>query len=310
MSDEKKIDPEDLSKALSTLQDLAKGHSSRGTNTTEVTSMGGEGGSSQVHHTASNSDPGGWAGSQGRDCPENGATDAIDENGTDYNGGAEMVKSVLDKLAKGHTLSASEYELVKGAMPAFLKKDDDKDDKDDDKDVKKAKDDDDDDVKKSLADEAAANETVAGGMEISEFLAEFVGTINKSLSNMEKRYEQRIERLETNLRSAHAESESFNKSFAGAFGTISEAIVATSQRVDQVEQTPARGPKSQQVETVEKSFGGPAGEQLSKAVIAATMTDMVEKGNLGVQDVIRFESSNGQISEELLARVTAHRSGK
>lgn len=311
-SEQKKIDEKELVKALSTLQDLAKGHNSRGTNSTEVESMDGEGGSTQVHHTPSNSDPaGGWAGSASRDVAENGASDAIDENGTDYNGGAEMVKSIKEKLSKGQALTAAEYSfVVEKGMPPFLKKDDDKDAKKDDKDVEKALDEDDDkDVKKSLADEASANDTVAQGMEISEFLAEFVGVINKSLSNMEQRVTSTITDRVLGAVSSEAErSEAFGKSLASALGTLGEGLVANSQRVDQVEQTPARGPRSQQVESVNKSLG--QGEELSKAIIAATMTDMVQKGSLGVTEVVRFESNGGQISEELLAKVQAHRAGK
>ena len=311
MSDEKKIEEKDLNKALSTLQELAKGHSSRGTNTTKVEAMSSEGGSPQVHHTASNSDPDGWAGSKARDCAENGATDAIDENGTDYNSGAEMVKSIQEKLSKGQQLTPEEYQfVVEKGMPAFLKKDDDKngDDKDKKDDVKKAKDDDDDDVKKSLADEAAANETVNNGMEISEFLAEFVGTFNKSLSNMESRI---TERLLNAVSEEATRNETFNKSLAGAVGTLGEGLVAQVQRVDQVENTPARGPKSQEVvDSVSKSFTGPDGEGLSKAVVAATLVDMVENGKIDAHEVIKFDSCQGQISDVTMAKVVAHRAGK
>ncbi len=308
MSDVKKIEEQDLAKALSTLQDLAKGHNSGATNTTKVESMGGEGGSSQVHHTAANSDPNGWAGSQGRDVSENGATDAISENGTDYDGGAEMVKSIQKKLSKGLPLTPDEYSfVVEKGMPAFLKKDDDKDDDKDKDDVKKAKDDDDDDdVSKSLADAAAANETVSQGMEISDFLAEFVGTINKSLTSMENRI---VKSVRDGLAAESARTEEFSKSLAGALGTLGEGLVAQTQRVDQFEATPARGPKSQQVSSdMNKSFA-PEGEALSKSVVAATMVDMVKSNKIDASEVIRFES-DGNISEATMASVHNHRAGK
>ncbi len=308
MSEKKKIEEQDLQKALSTLQDLAKGHSSGATNTTKVESMSGEGGSTQVHHTAANSDPNGWAGSQARDVAENGASDAVSENGTDYDGGAEMVKSILDKLSKGIQLTAEEFAVVKG-MPAFLKKDDDKDkDKKDDK-VEKAHDDKEDDkVKKSLADEAAANETVANGMEISEFLAEFVGTLSKSLNTMENRIRSDFQ---SRIATSDANQEEFGKSLASALGTLGEGLVAQTQRVDQIETTPDRGPKSQQVsEDVQKSFEGPDGQTLTKGDVAATMVEMVENKKLDMQEVIRFDSSGGQISESTMAKVVAHRAGR
>jgi len=74
---EKTVAEESVSKALETLQDLAKGHNSRGTATTEVESMrdagagaGSDSGSTQVFHTGANSDPGTWAGTGQRKSPE------------------------------------------------------------------------------------------------------------------------------------------------------------------------------------------------------------------------------------------------
>ena len=63
---DKKVAQETVSKALESLQELAKGHKSGATATTRVESMSGVGGSTQVYHTPSNSDPGGWAGSTDR----------------------------------------------------------------------------------------------------------------------------------------------------------------------------------------------------------------------------------------------------
>lgn len=307
MSDEQKIDEKDLSKALSALQDLAKGHSSKGTNTTAVDSMDSESGATQVFHTPSDSDPGTWAGSTGRDCPDNGATDAISDNGTDYDGGAEMVKSIKEKLSKGQALTAEEYSFVmEKGMPPFMKKDDD-DDKDDKK-VSKAADEDDKDVKKSLADEAASSETVSQGMEISEFLADFVGVFSKSLASAEGR----ITRSVLSAVSAESQrSEAFGKSLAGALGTISEGLVAQTQRVDQFETTPARGPKSHQAssEPVSKSFAGPGGDKLSKSEVADALVDMVQKSLIDGPTVIAFDST-GQISDDTYAKVVAHRAGK
>lgn len=322
MSDEQKIEQADLVKALGALQDLAKGHSSRGTATTKVEGMSGEGGASQVHHTAGNSDPGSWAGTGQRPAGENGASDAVDENGTDYKGGAEMAKSILDKLSKGHALNAEEFEFVnKGGLENFKnKKDDDKDDKDpkDKKDnpfgksaegVDKAYDDDKDkdkDMDKSLAEAAQANETVREGMEVSEFLAEFVGVVNKSLESLESRIGERVVAA---VVAEAAKNEEFNKSLAGALSNFGEALSANAQRVDQIESTPARGPKSQQVSAVNKSFTpGGEGEELSKSQVAATMVDMVEKGKIDVETVVRFDST-GQLGDDVMAKVLSHRNG-
>jgi hypothetical protein len=304
MTDQKKVSDMDLSKAIAGLQDLAKGHSSKGTNALAVESMTGEGGATQVHHTAGNSDPGTWAGTGQRPVGENGAKDSIAENGTDYQPSAEMVKSIMDKLAKGQALTAFEVSIVKG-FP-FAKKDDDKDDDKEDKDVKKSADmdEDDKDVKKSLAAAAAANETLSQGMEISDFLSELVGEMSKSLTSLEDRMTRKI----VTALSAHAEKgDGFNKSLAVALAALGEGLAATVQRVDLVETAPARAPKSQ-IASLEKSFHA-EGEPLSKAIVADELTNMVKEGKATAQDVIRFES-NGQITEHNYAAVRARRAGK
>jgi hypothetical protein len=261
-----------------------------------------------VHHTSSNSDPGGWAGSKFSEVSENGASDSIDENGTDLKN-AKMMKSILLKLEKGQSLTAQEYALVKGGLPsAFMKKNGDDSssasasaaasdtDADDKKDKNPF-------VKKSLADEAAGNDTVSAGMEISEFLAEFVGTVSKSLSSMEQRITKTVLAA---VEQESARNESFGKSLAGALGALGEGLVANSQRVDQIESTPARGPKSQVA--LEKSLTG-EGEQLSKSIIAATLVDMVEHNQMDAREVIKFDSTGG-ISEHTMAKVHAYRAGK
>lgn len=315
MSDDNKIEQADLEKALGALQDLAKGHSSRGTATTKVEAMSGEGGASQVHHTPSNSDPGTWAGTGQRPAGENGASDAIEEDGTDYKGGAEMAKSILDKLGKGQALTAEEFEFVnKGGLDKF--KDMKDDDKDKDDDVSKAgyavdaadKDKDDDkDVNKSLADTAQDNDVVREGMEVSEFLAEFVGTMNKSLQALEGRV---VDRVVAAVVAEAGKNEEFNKSLAGALSNFGEALSANAQRIEQVESTPASGPKSQQVAAVNKSFapGSNGGEELNKSQVAATLVDMVEKGKIDANAVVHFDST-GQISDETMAKVLSHRNG-
>ena len=71
MSEEKTANADAISKALQDLAELSKGHSSRGTVTTKVEAMSGESGASQLHHTANNSNSGGWAGSKESPVPEN-----------------------------------------------------------------------------------------------------------------------------------------------------------------------------------------------------------------------------------------------
>lgn len=122
---EKKIETGDLQKALQSLQDLAKGHNSRGTATTEVVGMAAESGPTQVFHTPNSSDPHSWAGStwESEDW-----SDSIGPDGTDYKAaGPKMRKSVMDKISKGAPLNSGEKRFVaKGGMekfsPAAMKK--------------------------------------------------------------------------------------------------------------------------------------------------------------------------------------------
>ena len=313
MSEEKTVAQEDVQKALTQLRDIAKGHSSGSTATTKVETMNSESGSTQVFHTPSNSDPkGGWAGSQSREAGENGASDAIDANGTDYNSGAEMVKSILDKLAKGQPVTPEEFEFIKGV--AFGKKDDDKDDekaekalpfdKDKDKDEK----DDKDAACKSLSDHATENETVHDGLEVSEFLSSFTDVMSKALASQEERLTQRI----VSATAAEAEkADNMNKALADALANLGEVFAATIQRIDQIESTPARAAKSTGVEAINKSFDGQSddGERLSKAQVSAALVDLVTSDKLNAQEVIKFDT-NGEISEATYNKVLAHTSGK
>lgn len=310
---EKTVSTEDLSKALEQLQDLAKGHNSRGTATTNVESMrdagagaGSDAGSTQVFHTASNSDPGTWAGSGQRKSPEDGATDGVSENGTDYSGTAEMVKSVMEKVAKGQDISDTERALIDlavskggGMFTNFAgtgKKSLDKD-KDDEKSEKK----DEKEVEKSLTDYASDNEEVAKGLEVSSFLQGWAEVQAETISAVESR-------LAKSIAGAAEEQNSFNSDLAKSVSQLAEVLTIQAQRIEQLESTPARGPKSAQA--VEKSFGAggevaPQGELLTKSQVSDALTEMVQKGDLPAVEVVKFEST-GQLSADLDAKVRAH----
>lgn len=319
MSD-KQVSQETVAKALEALQDLAKGHSSRGTATTAVESMqqagvgaGSSAGASQIHHTASNSDPGTWAGSGQRRSPENGASDAVDENGTDYRGGAEMVKSILSKLARGIPLNAREAQVyadfAKGSFGA-----DEKEEKaekafpppkgkDEDEDEDKEK-----EMGKSLAQHAEANEEVRKGFEMSSFLAGWADVQSQALSSTQDRI---LGEVSKGLDSLAGRQENFNGVLAKSLASLGEVLALQAQRIEQLESTPARGPKSVGVEPVAKSFQGgePEGEKLNKSIILDVMSDMVVKGELSATEVVKFESTS-MLTPELESRVRAHRSGR
>lgn len=330
---DKKIETGDLQKALAALTDLAKGHGSRGTATTAVETMVGESGSTQIFHTASNSDPGGWAGSSWKG---EGWEDSIDANGTDLNAvkklGKSIAEGILAKCSKGQSLSAREVNFMsKGGMD-FLK------DKDDDKDAKKAfppkKDDEVEkahadaaedreqikdmvkpgsikksDVSKSLLDHAAENPAVSNGLELSEFLAGFAQVVNKSHASSEARIVKSVvDRVLTALAAGAEEQATVSKSMAGALASLGEVLAAQAQRVEQIESGPARGAKSQV--SVQKSGvapspidgGGDGIEGMSKSMIAERLLDLVKKSEATPQDVLKFDAS-GYLSNEMKRKI-------
>jgi hypothetical protein len=322
---EKQVAAEKISKALEQLQTLAKGHSSGSAPATKVESMrdagvgaGSGAGSTQVHHTPSNSDQQSWAGSSWKASPEDGATDAIDANGTDYKGGAEMVKSILSKIAKGLPLNTEEAQV----FAAFAKGDFGKDDKDEKAekafppkmDAKKdGKDEDEDkDAKmgKSLSDHAQDNSDVQKGLELSSFLAGWADVQHSALTSTESRI---VSTLRKSLSGLSESQESFNGDLAKSISALAEVLAIQSQRIEQLESTPARAPKS--VTAVEKSFGagGPAaaqsGEALSKSQVLNAMVDMVEKGKLSASAVVNFDT-NSTLSPSVEQQVIAHLAGR
>lgn len=305
---DKTYNPEEIQRALSKLQDLVKGHNSRGTNTTQVESMrdasvgtGSSAGATQIHHTPNNSDPGTWAGSSSEYVPEDGATDAIEENGTDYNG---RLKAAISKMKKGTPLSAEEFDLVvkatkkagrfppvgdesedegngpdklskeKGSEPAFK--------------AKKAKDEDEDE------------DPVEKGLEVSEFLSRWNDRIVKSLEGLEARIcsyvDQRISAMQS-------EMDEMNKGIANGIISIGQVAALTGQRVDQMEAAAARAPRAVTgVDVIEKSVTSQDGGRLSKQETISRLEDMLVKGLVDGHDIIKYETT-GQISPDLLARV-------
>jgi len=303
MSDQT-VEQADLAKALNALQDLAKGHSSRGTNTTDVPPMqdagkgaGSGAGSTQVFHTPANSEPAEWAGSRKQPEGEDGAHDSIADNGTDYQAQGKVMKSIMDKLAKGHALTPEEFSLVKAmsdkeedvekAKP-FAGKESPKEEADEEKMMR---------VDKSLSDFATEDTQVSKGLEVSEFLAGFASVIEKSLQTLEERVVTRISAQANNTGSETAE---FEKSLAGALAGLGETLAAVVQRVDQVEGQAAHAPRSVQgVQPISKGFEGPsANEPLNKALVGNALVQLVQDNKAAVTDVIKFEST-GEISPQL-----------
>lgn len=307
---DKKIEKGDLEKALETLQSLAKSQGS--TATTKVESMVGESGSTQLFHTASNSDPGSWAGSSWK-----GETweDMIEANGTDLGTMKKLAKSIMDKLAKGGQLNASEVEFVSKGGLNFLKKDEDDDKKKEE--VSKAQSHPDEkedkklvkemvkpdamksEVNKSLMDFAAEQPSVQEGFEMSDFLSGFAQVMHKSLQAMESRV---TDRVLTALAANAEEQGEVQKSLATAVASLGEVLTVHAQRIEQMETAPARGPKTEV--SVQKSMGhgGDGLESLSKSQINDRLLELVEKSQASPADVLKFDAT-GTLSPELTRKV-------
>jgi len=276
-------------KALSGEQ-ISKG----GTPAMKVDSMVAEGAKTQVAAGSRPGEQSGWAGTSQKEVSGNGDSDAIDANATDYKGGAEkVIKGYLDQVIRGEITADRGLELVKAAKKLFGMEDEKEDE--DEKDEKP-------EVKKSLVDAAAENETLQKGFEVSEFLEELVGTLSKSLDAME-------ERLASKLDGSIKKSGEFQVGLAKSLGHFGDVVAAQSQRLAQVEQGPARGPKSvQNLQVVEKSLGG-ASQQVSKGDLAKSLTDLALAGKVDSSEVLRFEAS-GQISERAHNLALAHLRGE
>lgn len=298
--------PEELSKALQALSDLAKSKGS--TVTTRDPAMDSKTPDTHVFPSKGDSDPGSWAGSSWSAVPSNGATDSIEDNGTDLKSAAKMRKSILDKISKGQPVTAAEFEIVKGAMfPS-----DDKEDVEKGK-AKKAGDllppgagaapgmaPDEDEKKKeemammgkSLREHAATDPRVRAGFEVSDFLVGVVDVLNKSLHGTEAR-------MQAQVSAQAARQEEFNKSLAQAVNNLAQVLGLTAQRVAQVEDTPAGPPRS-----IAKSGPAPqgGGQQLTKSQVLNVMCDLVKSNSLDPKEVVLFETT-GQIRPEVAAKV-------
>ena len=313
---DKKVEQETVAKAISALRELSKGHSSGPTNATKVETMVGESGSTQIFHTASNSDPKSWAGST---WTAEQWDDFISSNGTDLESVRKMAKSIVDKLAKGQALTANELGFVTKGGLNFLKKDDEDKEKAEkafppkkEEEVEKGHSDEAEDKKlvkemvkpgamnKSFGDLASEEPAVRQGFEVSEFLAGFGAVMGKSLAAMEAR-------LMNAIASEARESTDMSKSLAEALANLGDVLSAHAQRLEQIEVAPARAPKSltKGGDVAPRAEGG---ESLTKSQVEELMVDMVQKGLIDKRDVLKFNHT-GEMTPETAAKVTKYRRG-
>lgn len=298
------ISEDDLNKALANIDQLAKSKAGK-TNSTKVEGMSGEGGATQIFHTASNSDPGSWAGSKAEDVPGNGiGVDKISENGTDL----RMSKSILAKIAKGQDLTDDEKKFVAKAMkeqddvekgmmppPFAAKGDKDKGDDEDEDDKKKAP-----PFGKSLAEAATENPKVAPGFEVSDFLKGLVYELSARLDGMEKSLEARLSAVRT-------EQASMAKSLGAALADIGTVAGATVRKIEAVESGAARAPKSHAASAaaLSKSLGGNEGQPLSKALVGDVLDALMEQKKVHQIEVLKFDAT-GELNRETEQKVRAY----
>lgn len=290
------VNQDDLKKALAALTDLAK--SAGQTADTKPVAQTGESGDTHVAKFSGDSNPGSWAGSKEEEIAQNGATDSIADNGTDYKGkSAKMMKSVLEKLSRGQALTPQEFAIVKGKMDLPPLGDEEEDappvakaqkhaDEEQDKELINEM------MGKSLSDHAREHSEVRKGLEVSQFLAGWADVMHKSMRSTESRLAQQLQAQQA----AQAE---FNKSLATAISNLANVLGIQTQRIEQVESAPARAPKSEGVVPITKgSYGGPAGQPINKSQVLKSMVDFVQQGKLDAREVIRYEST-GQLRPEV-----------
>lgn len=342
---ERKIEAGDLQKALQTLQNLAKGHNSRGTATTEVVGMVAESGPTQVFHTPNSSDPKGWAGSSET---EEDWSDSIGPDGTDYKAaGARIRKSILSKLAKGLPLTKGEVDFVsKGGMDKFDPKKlaaekaekamaaekaekamyKAKDEDEDEDEVEKAMDEDEDEGHEDEAeDKKMLRQMVkpsAMKKEVSKSLADYASEDANVRNGMEvseflagvvsvmhkslASMEARVtDRVLTAVARTAADQGEVSKSMAEALANLGEVLAAQAQRIEQVESGAARAPKSA---TLAKSVVGSVADDqpLNKSQVSSVLMDLVQKGQATAGDVLKFDAT-GELSPDLRAKVVGRR---
>lgn len=313
------FDLDKVKKSLAALQDIAKGHASGGTSTTKVESMTGQGGATQIYHTPANSDPGSWAGSVARDVAENGATDDIAANGTDYGGNGNMVKAIMDKIAKGQPVTAAEYKVLEKGMMPFGKDKKDKDDDDAD-DVEKGFEDKDKDEDKTITKSISEDDDLAKGFDVVPFLEQWSAQVTKAIdARLDAMSKSITKHINTRISAQQADSGVITKSLADAMASVGATVVATHERLESLESTPARGARSVAgVQAIQKgSYAGAEddyiskalnGDPMAKAEVADALADMVTKGLCSPQEAILFDSV-GHISTGLLNKVRSFNRG-
>ncbi len=156
-------------------------------------------------------------------------------------------------------------------------------------------------TEKSFAARARASRSIRRGVEVSPFLRDLVGILEKSFSDLERGHRRE---LRSQLRGAFARQHKFNKSLADALSNLGAVSLAQGDLIKALSAQPARGLKSQTsaVRPVHKSFDGPGDDQislpdgttapqLSKAVVLERLLNGVAKNLIPATEVVKFETT-------------------
>lgn len=316
---DKNITPQGLSKALEALQNLAK---SEGAVAHKDSAMKGESGATQLFHTASNSDPGLFAGVKNEEVPSHGDVD-VAPNGTDLVARAQISKSIYSKLSKNLPLSKAELDFVaKGNLIPMKGEEDSKKGGygKDDEDMDKAMDEEDHEdekedkklvremvkpgaMKKSFSELADEYPELSKGIEATDILRDLTDAISKGFDYSQ---ESIVKSLSNQINKHMSRQADFQKSLAESLAAFGEVLAAQAQRLDQIESAPVRAPKSQQFAVVEKSFANDA--PISAASAASVVADMVVKGLARPDEVVQIESTK-VVTPDLQRRIAQFRNG-
>jgi len=292
--DEATIPGSEFFKSLGKLEALAKGEEDME--------------KAQLFHTRSSSEQTSWPGGAKHGIG-NDWDDSIGTDGTDYK---PARKAIAEKVLKGEPLSPDEVALLKSDVADSVAKGEGQEVEDGG--GKGAPGKEGQEACKSLYDES---ETLQKAIEMSPFLAEFAKAFDQRMAMMEARTDEQIvkaanqmlENMGEYLESRFAHQGEFNKSLAEVVAGIGHGLSANIQQTAEMAQAPASAPKSAfrtidgGAKPIEKSFGGPQGESLTKSQVLGAMSDMVEKGNLNPLEVVKYESTN-QIRPDLLTHIT------
>jgi hypothetical protein len=264
--------------------------------------------------TGPNSERTTWPGGTSSDVPGNGpGADKIKPDGTDYNERG-MRKSIQEKVEKGIPLSAAELALLKSDFEKGDEIGKAQDDKDKEKEGY--------DFGKSLPQAVQDSEPLRKGIEVSQFLSEFAKAMGAGFEGVEARLDAKVQAvgqaLFDQLTAFAAEQGEFNKSLAQGVVNIGHGVAGSIQQVQEVAEMPVGAPRTQQLQVlpggqqqgqqfVQKSFGGQPGmENISKAMVADVMSDMIHKGEPGITplEVIKYDTT-GELRPDLQQRVMA-----